>query len=82
MLLCSPLRPVRVATADNLQVSLVTYSENILKGPVDDPEERVEKCSTLIQDTDWGDSVTKLREVRNQICLLLDVKPPAYSVGK
>lgn len=77
--LCSQMRPVRVATADFLQVALLTYGENLFGGPTEDVNEKIEKCSSLIQETDWGDSVTNVKEVRNEICLLLNIKAPASS---
>ena len=81
ILLCSPLRPVRVATADSLQVALVTYSQNILDEESADSEERIEKCSNLLQDIDWGNEpMKKLKEVRNEICSLVNVKPPVATV--
>lgn len=74
------MRPVRIATADNLQVALMTYGESLFVGSsTEEVNEQIEKCSSLIQETDWGDSVKKLKEVRNQICLLLNIKPPASS---
>lgn len=76
LLLCSPMRPVRVSTSDFLQVSLITYGKDIFNGSVSDAEERVERCSTLIQETDWSDSVSKLKDIRGQICLLLNIEPP------
>lgn len=73
------MRPVRIATADSLQVALMTYGENFFVESTEEVDEKIEKCSTLIRETDWGDSVAKLKEVRNQICLLLNIKPPASS---
>jgi hypothetical protein len=74
LLLCSPSFPrVRVAIAEKLHTSLLTFSENCFPGS----ESKLDKCLELLSETDWSIPVQGLKPIRSEVAALLGVKCPS-----
>lgn len=77
VLLCSASFPrVRVAVAEKLHTSILTFSENCFPES-SDSEARMERCLELLSETDWSIPVENLKPIRNQVATLLEVKCPS-----
>ncbi|XP_055382719.1 tubulin-specific chaperone D [Condylostylus longicornis] len=62
---------IRKTTATKLYEALALYGENC---NID--ETKLEKILELLSETDWGMSLNDVRPIRNEICMLLGIKPP------
>jgi len=69
--LCHKFPRVRKSTAEKMYEALLTFSENDII-----PDENLEEVMELLSDTQWDDSVEKLRLIRNKICELAGVPAP------
>jgi len=75
-LLCSPLPRVRMAVAEKLHVSVLTFSENCIPTS---QEESLDTCLGLLSDTNWTRPVPDLRPIRDQIASIFGVRSPTSS---
>ncbi|XP_043272300.1 tubulin-specific chaperone D [Venturia canescens] len=69
--LCNKYKCLRKATAIRLYEALTLYGEDM-----DLPEEDLSKILTELNATDWEQSVTVLRPIRNNLCKLMNVDVP------
>lgn len=62
---------VRKSTATKLYEALVLHADacNI-------PEDNLEEIMNYLSETDWGQSITEIRLIRNKLCILMNIKPP------
>ncbi|KAI9585972.1 tubulin-specific chaperone D [Glossina fuscipes] len=62
---------IRKTTATKLYEALALHGEvcNI-------PEENMEAVLNLLSETDWGLPLLEVRPIRNELCKLMDIKPP------
>jgi len=53
------------------------YESLALHGDVTEvPEENMDEILTLLSETDWTQPLVEVRPLRNQLCQLMDIKPP------
>lgn len=78
-LICSPLPRIRLYVADNLQVSVLTFSDHLFDSF--DGEEAVEDTTVacdevlhLLAETDWNQPVSELKAIRQRLCSLFGIK--------
>lgn len=69
--LCNKYKCLRKATATRMYEALTLYGEDM-----DLPEEDLTKILTELNATDWEQSVTVLRPIRNNLCKLMNVDVP------
>ncbi|XP_037958077.1 tubulin-specific chaperone D [Teleopsis dalmanni] len=62
---------IRKTTATKLYEALALYGENC-----EISEESLDEVLTLLSETDWGLPLVEVRPIRNEICVLLNIKPP------
>ncbi|CAI2185042.1 19151_t:CDS:2, partial [Funneliformis geosporum] len=67
-LLVHPFPKIRRSTADQLYLTL--------SGSVEEETEESLEIEEILTNTDWNESVSKLKEIRNRLYPLLDIKPP------
>lgn len=73
ILICSRFPNVRSKTADTLYCTLLIFGDLIMESE----EEKLEDVMRLLSDTVWSSSETiKLKEVRKQICNLMNISEP------
>jgi len=70
--LCHKFPRLRKYTAEKLYEALLTFSEADIV-----PEENLDKVMDLLSETRWDEPVETVRPVRNEICTLAGVQPPA-----
>jgi hypothetical protein len=70
IMLCHQYPRIRKTTAQKLFEALINYPD------VFDSDEASGECVALLSDTDWDQSVEKIREVRNRICELTKTPKP------
>lgn len=71
VLLCHRFPKVRVTTANQLYIALMTYCDVVFPN-----DEDSEEALRLLSETDWNSPVTELRVIRNQFCDAVGIKPP------
>lgn len=69
--LCHKFPRIRKVAAAKLFEALLMY-----EGPIV-PEENLDQVNAILSDTNWDLGVEKLRPIRNNLCELMDVPPPA-----
>lgn len=67
---------VRKSTAIKLYEALLIHGDTCTSIP----EENLETILEILSDTDWGQSLTEVRPIRNNLCDLLGIKPPVPTV--
>lgn len=67
---------VRKSTATKLYEAIVTHGDTC-----GIPEENIDLILELLSETDWGQPLTEIRPIRNQLCTLLGIKPPVSITG-
>lgn len=70
IMLCHQYPRIRKTTAQRLFEALITYQD------IFENEEANEECMTLLSETDWDQSVEKIREIRNKLCDLTKTPKP------
>lgn len=63
---------VRKSTAIKLYEALIIYGDTCESVP----EENLETILEILSETDWGQPLTEVRPIRNNLCELLNIKPP------
>lgn len=66
---------VRKSTAIKLYEALIIHGDSCESVP----EENLETILEILSDTDWGQPLTEVRPIRNNLCELLGIKPPVVS---
>ena len=69
--LCHKFPRIRKVTAAKLFETLIMYDEVI------EDEENKEEVNAILSDTNWDKSVEEIRPIRNRLCELCGVQPPA-----
>lgn len=62
---------VRVVTSQKVYEALLTYGGEVLGD-----QEKGEQIMNLLSETKWDDDLDRVRPVRNQICIILDIPLP------
>ncbi|XP_063705548.1 tubulin-specific chaperone D [Culicoides brevitarsis] len=68
---------VRKSTAIKLYEALVIHGDTCESIP----EENLEAILEILSDTDWGQPLTEVRPIRNNLCELLNIKPPVAATA-
>lgn len=69
--LCNKFKCLRKITAVRTYQALTLYGEDM-----DLPEDDLTGVLNVLNSTDWEQSVTELRPIRNHLCELMKVRPP------
>ncbi|KAI1280847.1 Tubulin-specific chaperone D [Halotydeus destructor] len=80
VMLCNRYATVRIKLAEELNVAILTYSDDIF--PADNCDELSEQCLTILQETNWRNPVPEIKGARNALCDLLGVAVPTISSEK
>ena len=75
ILMCHKFPRVRKITVSRLYETLVLYSDGDVV-----PVENVEEAMSILCESNWDMDLGILREVRNNLCMLMDVKTPVKKV--
>ena len=70
--LCHKFPRVRKFTASKFFEAILTYSDREIV-----PEENLDEVNTILSDTNWDLTVEELRPIRNNMCNLIGIPPPA-----
>lgn len=62
---------VRKTTATKLYEALILHADACAI-----PEENLDEIMNYLSETDWGESITEIRLIRNKLCILMNIKPP------
>lgn len=71
-----PLVHVRKTTATKFYEALLLYGDQ-----TDIDEDNLDTVYNLLTDTDWGQSLEQVRPIRNELCLLIGIKPPVAATA-
>lgn len=63
---------IRKTTAIKLYEALIIHGDTCYI-----PQDNLDTILELLSETDWGQPLPEVRPVRNQLCELLGIKPPA-----
>lgn len=66
---------IRKSTASKLYEALTLYGD--ASGI---PDENLDEVLNLLSETDWGMPLNDVRPIRNNLCILMGVKPPVSAV--
>lgn len=67
---------VRKSTASKLYEALILYGDSI-----GIPEENLDEIMNGLSETDWGMPLNEVRPIRNNLCLLMGIKPPVSTAA-
>lgn len=70
IMLCHQYPRIRKTTAQRLFEALITFTDMF------ESDEASDECMTLLSETDWDQSVEKIREIRNKLCDLTNTPKP------
>lgn len=70
IMLCHQYPRIRKTTAQGLYEALLNYPDMF------ESEAANEECIAILGDTDWDQSIEKVREIRNRLCELTNTPKP------
>lgn len=73
--LCNFNNRVRSHTADELNLALMMYGDQIFEA-TEEGERKNEEALAILSETDWRAPVATLKPIRNNLCLLLGLAVP------